>query len=180
MHKFLAHPVGPLCLLSLFRRLISTSSMTPKRTQVVHVNKGNDKIIIAQSTHDAAMGPMTHSKAKSTSSLSIKQTSESACLLKPVRTHDEHQPLITLASLEVKSHSPHSRGKLPSALRDFGDKFPCSVTDANSSIGSHSESPTGMSKEENYSNRSDFFTYPFSMTILVMTTDITSVEEQLA
>ena len=90
--------------------------MTPKRTQVVHVNKGNDKIVIAQSTHDAATGLMTRSKAKSTSSISTKQTSESARLLKQVKTRDEHQPLITLVSLGAKSHSPCSRGKLPSIL----------------------------------------------------------------
>ncbi|KAJ9698757.1 hypothetical protein PVL29_007694 [Vitis rotundifolia] len=153
--------------------------MTPKRTQVVHINKGNDKIVIAQSTHDTATGPMTRSKAKSTSSLSTKQTSESACLLKSIRTHDKHQPLITLASLEAKSHSPRSRGKLPSALRDFEDKSPCFVTDANSSTNSHSRSLTGMSKDENYSNCSNSFTSPFSMTMLVMATDTTFVEEQL-
>ena len=90
--------------------------MTPKRTQVVHVNKDNDKIIITQLTHDAATGPMTRSKAKSTSSLSTKQTSESACLIKLVRTRDEHQPLITLVSLGAKSHSPRSGEKLPSTL----------------------------------------------------------------
>ena len=167
-------------LIYFVRRLISTTSIAPKRTQVVHVNKGNDKIVIAQSTHDATMGPMTRSKAKLTSSLSIKQTSESACLLKSVRTHDEHQPLITLASLEVKSHSPRSRGKLPSALRDFGDKFPCSITDANSSTSSHSGSLTRMSKEENYSNRFDSFSSHFSMTMSVMAIDTTSVKEQLA
>ena len=122
---------------------------------------------------------MTHSKANSTFSLSTKQTSESACLLKLVRTHDEHQPLITLASLEVKSHSHRSRGKLPSTLRDFGDKFPCSVTDANSSTGSHSGSLTRMSKEENYSNRFDSFSSHFSMTMSIMATDTTSIEEQL-
>ncbi|KAJ9705246.1 hypothetical protein PVL29_003351 [Vitis rotundifolia] len=154
--------------------------MAPKRTQVVHVNKGNDKIIITQSTHDAATGPMTHSKAKSTSSLSTKHTSESTYLLKPVRTHDEHQPLITLASLGAKSHSPHSMGNLSSALRDFGDKSPCSITDANSSTGSHSESPIGMSKEENYSNHFDSFNSHFSMTMLVMAIGTTSLEEQLA
>ena len=145
----------------------------------MHVNKGNDKIVNAQSTHDAATGLMTRRKAKSTSSLSIKQTSESACLLKSVRTHDEHQPLITLASLEVKSHSPRSRGKLPSTLQDFRDKSPSSITDANSIVDSYSESPTGMSKEENYSNRFDSFTSPFSMTMLVMAIDTTFVEEQL-
>ena len=153
--------------------------MTPKRTQVVHVNKGNDKIIIAQSTHDAAMGPMTHSKAKSTSSLSTKQISEFACLLKSVRTCDEHQPLITLVSLGAKSHSPRSRGKLTSTLQDFRDESPSSVTDSNSSTGSYSELPAGMSKKENYSNRFDSFTSPFSMTMLVMATGTTSVDEQL-
>ena len=102
-----------LPLISFVRRLISTSSMAPKITQVVHVNKGNDKIVIAQSTHDTAMGPMTRSKAKLTSSLSTKQTREFAYLLKSVRTCDEHQPLITLVSLRAKSHSPRSRGKLP-------------------------------------------------------------------
>ena len=88
--------------------------MMLKRTQVVHVNKGNDKIIIAQLTHDNAKGLMTLSKAKLTFSLLTKQTSEFAYLLKPVRMHDEHQPLITLVSLGVKSHSPRSRGKRPS------------------------------------------------------------------
>ena len=154
--------------------------MTPKRTQVVHVNKGNDKIIITQSTHNTATGLMTCSKAKSTSSLSTKQTSESTCLLKPVRTRDEHQPLITLVSLGAKSHSPHRRGKLPSILKDFEDKSHFSITDANSNTSSHSGSPTRMSKEEKYSNHSDSFTSPFSMTMSVMATHTTSIEEQLA
>ncbi|KAJ9690994.1 hypothetical protein PVL29_013252 [Vitis rotundifolia] len=154
--------------------------MAPKRTQVVHVNKGNDKIVIAQSTHDTATGPMTSSKAKSTSSISTKQISEFVCLLKQVRTRDEHQPLITLVSQGAKSQSPRSREKLPSTLQDFGDKSPCSVTDANSSTGSHSGSSARMSKEENYSNHSDFFTSPFSVTMLVMATGTTPVEEQLA
>ena len=164
---------------SFVRRLISTMLMAPKKTQVVHVNKGNNKIVITQSTHDTATGPMTRSKAKSTSSVSTKQTSESACLLKQVRTCDEHQPLITLVSLGAKGHSSRSRGKLPSTLQDFGDKSPCSITYANSSTGSHSGSPIGMSKEENYSNHSNSFTSPFSMTMPVMATGTTSVEEQL-
>ena len=154
--------------------------MMPKITQVVHANKGNDKIIIAQSTHDIATGRMTRSKAKSISSLSTKQTSEFTCLLKLVRKHDEHQPLITLVYLRAKSHSPHKKGKLPSTLKYFGDKSLCSTTDANSSTHSHSRSPIGMSREENYSNRSDSFTFPFFMTMPVMATDTISVEEQLA
>ena len=82
--------------------------------------------------------------------------------------------------LGAKSHSPRSRGKLPSTLQDFGDKSPYSTTNANPSTGSHSRSPTGMSKEENYSNHLDSFTSLFSMTMSVMTTDTTFVEEQLA
>ena len=136
----------------------------------MHVNKDNDKIIIAQSTHDTATVPMTHSKAKSTSSISTKQISEFACLLKQVRTHDEYQTLITLVSLGAKSYSPRHRGKLPSTLQDFGDKSSCSITNANSSTNSHSGSSTGMSNEENYSNHSDSFTSPFSMTMSVMAT----------
>ena len=46
------------------RKLITTMSMTSKRIQVVHANKSSDKIVIAQSTHNTAMGPMTRSKVK--------------------------------------------------------------------------------------------------------------------
>ena len=120
---------------------------------------------------------MTLSKAKSTFSLSIKQTSESAYLLKPVRMRDEHQPLITLVSLGVKSHSPRSRGKLSSTLKDFGDKSPYSITDVNSSTDSHFGLLTGMSNEENYSNCSDSFISPFLMTMSLMTIDTTYVKE---
>ena len=123
---------------------------------------------------------MTRSKAKSTSSLSTKQISESTCLLKLVRTRDEYQPCITLASPEVKNHSPCSKGKLPSTLRDFKDKSSCSITDANSNTGSHFELPTGMSNEENYFNRFDSFTSPFLMIMSVMETNTTFVKEQSA
>ena len=87
--------------------------MTSKRIQVVHVKKDSDKIVIAQLTHNTAMSHMNRSKAKSAFSPSTKQTSESTCLLKLVRTRDEHQPCITLASSGVKSHNPCSKGKLP-------------------------------------------------------------------
>ena len=36
-----------------------------------------------------------------------------------------------------------------------------------------------MSNEENYSNRSDSFTSPFLMTMSIMSTDTTSIKEQL-
>ena len=81
--------------------------------------------------------------------------------------------------LGAKSHSPCSRGKLPSTLQDFRDKSPNSITDANSITDSYSESPTRMSKEENYSNLFNSFTSPFSMTMLVMAIGTTFVEEQL-
>lgn len=59
-------------------------------TQVACVNKGNDKIIITQSTHNTVIGLMTYSKAKSTTTFSAKQASKHTCLLKLVRTYDEH------------------------------------------------------------------------------------------
>ena len=80
-YKFVAHLVGPL--ISIVRKVIITTLMASKKIQVVHVNKDNDKIVITQSTHNTTMGPMTRSKAKSISSPSTKQTSESTCLLKP-------------------------------------------------------------------------------------------------
>ena len=82
-----------LSLISFIRKMITTTSMASKRIQVVHVNKGSDKIVIAQSTHNTVMGPITRSKAKSTYSPSTKHISDSTCLLKPVRTHDEHTSL---------------------------------------------------------------------------------------
>ena len=77
-------------------------------------------------------------------------------------------------------NSPYSKEKLPLALKDFRDKSPCYVTDANSSTSLHSKSPIGTSKEKNYFNRSNSFTSPFLMTMSVMATSTTSVEEQLA
>ena len=134
--------VTSLPFISFIRRLITTTLMTSKKTQVAYVNKGSDKIVIIQSTHNNAMGPMTHSKEKSTYSLSKKKKkSEPICLLKPVRTHDRHKPFITLAFLGAKGHSPHSRRKLPSTLKNFGNKSPYPITDANSNTDSHSRSP---------------------------------------
>ena len=70
-----------------------------------------------------------------------KKKSEPTCLLKPVRTHDGHKPFITLAFLGAKGHSPRNRRKLPSTLKNFGNKSPYPITDANSNIDSHSKSP---------------------------------------
>ena len=78
----------------------------------------------------------------------------------------------------AKSHSPRSGGKLPLTLQDFGDKSHYSVTDANSSTGSRSGLPTGMSNEENYFNRSNSFTFHFLMIMSVMEIGITFVKEQ--
>lgn len=54
---------------------------------------------------------MTHSKAKSTTTFLAKQASDPICFLKLVRTCDEHQPFITLASLRAKGHIPRSKKK---------------------------------------------------------------------
>ena len=73
------------------KKLITTKTMTLKNILVMHVNKGNDKIVIAQSTHNTFIDLITCSKAKLTTTLSAKQASES------IRLHDKYQLFITLA-----------------------------------------------------------------------------------
>ena len=53
--------------------------VTSKKIKVVHVDKGNDKIVITPSAHNISIGPMTHSKVKSTSALLGKQASIPLC-----------------------------------------------------------------------------------------------------
>ena len=100
-------------------------------------------------------------------------------MLKPMRTRDKHQSFITLASLGEKGHNPYSKEKLPSIPKDSRDKSPYSVIDANSNIGSCSRSPTGMSKEDNYSNHSESFTCHFLMIMSIVAMSFISLEEQL-
>ena len=83
--------------------------MVSKKNSRYACQQGNDKIVISQSTHNIPIGPMTHRKAKSTTALSLKQASKHTCFLKPIRTHDEYQQFITLASLGAKGQNPHSR-----------------------------------------------------------------------
>ena len=90
-----------------------------KKTQVVYVNKGDNKIIITQVTCSTSTGPMTCSKAKSTTTPLAKLVSKHSHLIKLVRTHNTYQPLITLAFFGVKSQNPHSWEKNLSALKDL-------------------------------------------------------------
>lgn len=53
-------------LISFVKKLITTKTMTFKNTQVAHVNKGDDKIVITQATNSTSKSPMTSSKEKST------------------------------------------------------------------------------------------------------------------
>lgn len=46
--------------------------MPSRKTQVTHINKGNDKIAITHSTHSTSTGPMNHSKVKTTPSIASK------------------------------------------------------------------------------------------------------------
>lgn len=165
-----------LPIISFVRRLTIITLMTSKRTQVAYVNKDNDKIVIAQLTYNIAIGPMTHSKVKSTSTLSTKQISEPTCLLKLMRMRDKHQSFIALILLGAKGHNPHSREKLPSTLKDSGDKSPYSVIDTNYSTGSCSRSPTRMLKEDTYPNHSESFTSHFLMIMLIVATITISIE----
>ena len=87
------------------------------------------------------MGLMTHSKAKSTTTLLAKLASKYTHLLKTTRMHDSYQLIIILAYLGIKSQSLHSREKHISTLKDSGNKSPYSVVDANFNTDSHFRSP---------------------------------------
>lgn len=62
--------------------------MTLKKTKVVHVNKGNDKIVITWLMHNSSMSPMTCRKIETTISTLVKQANGHTILLKLVETHD--------------------------------------------------------------------------------------------
>ena len=142
----------------------------------MYVNKSDNKIVIAQATHNNSTAPRL--TAKQNQLLHLQQNQQaSTCLIK--ETCNSYQPLITLASLGAKGQSPHSWEKHLSTLKDSRDKSPYFIVDVNSSTDSHSRSPIRMSKKDNSSNDFDFFTYSFIMTILVMTIATTSIEEQL-
>lgn len=47
--------------------------MPSRKTQVTHINKGNDKIAITHLTHSTSTGPMNHSKVKTTPSIASKR-----------------------------------------------------------------------------------------------------------
>lgn len=47
--------------------------MPSRKTQVTHINRGNDKIVITHSMHSTSTSPMNHSKAKTTLSIASKR-----------------------------------------------------------------------------------------------------------
>ena len=164
-----------LPLISFSKKLITTKMMASKNTQVMYVNKSDNKIVITQTTHNTSTGLTTHRKAKSTTAPSAKLVCyKHTCLIK--ETCNNYQPLIALASLGKKGQSPHCWEKHLSTLKDSKDKSPYFVVDVNSSTNSHSRSPTRKSKKDNSSNDSDSFTYSFTMTVPIKTIGTTSIE----
>lgn len=66
-----------LSLISYAKNVITTKTITSKKAQATHANKGDDhKIVITQSTHSTSTSLMTCSKVKSTTALSVKLESE--------------------------------------------------------------------------------------------------------
>ena len=93
--------------------------MTCKKSETTYANKGNDKIVIAQLTHNTSICPITCGKAKSFA-LSTKLANEHTHLLKLTGTCNNYWSFITLASLGAKGQNPHSRKKKRlSTLKDF-------------------------------------------------------------
>lgn len=103
-------------------------------TQVALFNKGNDKMVITQSTHNPFIGLITHSKEKITIATSIKQVNKHNHLSKLIGIQDNYHSLTILASLGVKGQGPHERKKCPLIPKDFKEKSPYFVVDGNSRI----------------------------------------------
>ena len=95
-----------------------------------------------------------------------------------METHN-HQPLITLASLKPKGQDPHGKEKHPSKPKDFRDKSFYFIVNVNSSIDPSSESPIMISRENEPSICFDSLTFSFLVTMLAMSIDITSANEQI-
>ena len=93
-----------LPLISFAKKLVTAKMMTYKKIETTYVNKGNDKIVIAQLTHNTSIGPITCVKAKSIAP-SAKLANEHTRLLKLTRTCDNYRSFITLASLGAKGQN---------------------------------------------------------------------------
>ena len=105
--------------------------------------------------------------------------SEHTRLLKLAGTCNNYQSFITLASLREKGQSPHGWEQYLSTLKDFRCKSSYFIVNANFNTNSHFGSLSGMSKEDNSSNYSEFFTSSLMVTMSIMITSTTFIEERL-
>ncbi|KAH7863965.1 hypothetical protein Vadar_024075 [Vaccinium darrowii] len=147
--------------------------MTSKKIQVAQINKKLTKnVALATNNSSASTGSLTRSKARA----KVIPTNQGVA---PKVLQSKYQPVATLLT---KKKDEEGSQKLPSNAENsvsgsLSPRPPCSVSDANSSTGSHSGSSPSPPKRLELSGRSNS---SYSMGMQVMTTGATTVEEQLA
>ncbi|KAH7835782.1 hypothetical protein Vadar_029832 [Vaccinium darrowii] len=147
--------------------------MTSKKIQVALINnKLTKNVALATNNSTASTGQVMRSKARAT----VIRTNQGVA---PKVLSGKHQPI---AMLPTKKKDEEGSQKLPSKAENSvsGSLSPrpsCSVSDANSSTGSHSGSSHSPSKHSNSPSCSES---SYSVAMQAMTTGAATLEEQMA
>ncbi|KAH7843992.1 hypothetical protein Vadar_023234 [Vaccinium darrowii] len=147
--------------------------MAPKKIQTASISKkANKNVTVATNSSSTSTGPLTRSKAKATAIPASKGVA-------PTVLQGKYQPV---ATLPTKKKDEEGSQKLPSNAENSvsGSLSPRpsrSVSDADSSTGSHSGSSPSLPKRSESPSRSES---SYSVAMQAMTTGAATVEEQLA
>ncbi|KAH7847365.1 hypothetical protein Vadar_025265 [Vaccinium darrowii] len=147
--------------------------MAPKKIQTASISKkANKNVTVATNSSSTSTGPLTRSKAKAT----IIPASKGVA---PTVLQGKYQPV---ATLPTKKKDEEGSQKLPaiaenSVSESLSPRPSRSVSDADSSTGSHSASSPSSPKRSESPSRSES---SYSVAMQAMTTGAATVEEQLA
>ncbi|KAH7845011.1 hypothetical protein Vadar_034180 [Vaccinium darrowii] len=147
--------------------------MAPKKIQTASISKkANKNVAVATNSSSTSTGPLTRSKAKATAIPASKGVA-------PTVLQGKYQPV---ATLPTKKKDEEGSQKLQSNAENSiaGSLSPRpsrSVSDADSSTGSHSGSSPSSPKRSESPSRSES---SYSVAMQAMTTGAATVEEQLA
>ncbi|KAH7840099.1 hypothetical protein Vadar_012606 [Vaccinium darrowii] len=152
--------------------------MAPKKIQTASISKksiskkSNKNVTVATNSSSTSTGPLTRSKAKATTIPASKGVA-------PTVLQGKYQPV---ATLPTKKKDEEGSQKLPanaenSVSKSLSPRPSRSVSDADSSTGSHSGSSPSSPKRSESPSRSES---SYSVAMQAMTTGAATVEEQLA
>ncbi|KAF7142225.1 hypothetical protein RHSIM_Rhsim05G0112700 [Rhododendron simsii] len=171
----LARPVGPLYLSSLSPKS-SSSQMASKKVQATSINKNTSKnATVAKNSGSTSTGPATRSKAKATVIITDQGAKPK---VNPAKVPlGKRQGVATLAAKKEEEGSEKLPSNSESSMSASSPLPTHSVSDADSSTGSHSGSSPSSPKSLGSPIQSDA---SYSMAMQAMATDAATVEEQLA